>query len=306
VPAASLKEALSRFQGRHGLKATGVMDEKTAKAMNVPVEERIAQIETNLDRMRWIGDRLEEEHVRVNIPAFHLSVHEGDEVPLEMKVIVGTMENRTPILDSQIEYVVFSPFWNVPMSIASKELLPKIRKDPSYLRRHGMEIVRLSGGGYQLRQRPGASNALGLVKFIFPNPYAVYLHDTPADNLFDRLTRTLSHGCIRVEKPNALAAFLLKEQPEWTDERIEQAMHAHKERHIALKTKMPVHVLYWTAWADGAGKVQFRDDVYGYDEIHRQAVSPPVAAQLPGTNPPDVHVNEVGLGVVADTASFHR
>lgn len=289
----SLKEALSRFQSRHGLNPNGVLDKETIKAMNVPVEERIAQMETNLDRMRWIGHRLEDEHIRVNIPGFHLAVHEGDQVPLEMRVIVGTKDNRTPLLDSTIVNVVFSPYWNIPLSIATKEMLPQIRKDPSFLRNQEMEVVRISGGkvqtvdpdsidwnssggGYQLRQRPGASNALGLVKFLFPNPYNVYLHDTPSDNLFDRLTRTLSHGCVRIEKPTMLASYLLRGQPEWTDAKIDEAMHASKERYVALKTKVPIHLIYWTAWGDSDGKVQFRDDVYGYDEIHRQAVSPPL------------------------------
>jgi L,D-transpeptidase YcbB len=317
VPDADRKEAITRFQSRHGLEATGVLNEKTVRAMNVPVEERIAQIETNLDRMRWIGDRLEPQHIRVNIPGFHLSVHDGDQVPLEMRVIVGSTENRTPVLDGNIEYLVFSPYWNIPVSIATKELLPKIKKDPNFLRKEGMEIVRVSGkgaqpvdpsridwdsigDGYQIRQRPGASNALGLVKFIFPNPYNVYLHDTPADNLFDRLTRTLSHGCVRVEKPTALAAYLLKDQPEWTEEQIDAAMHAEKEKHVPLKTKMPIHLFYWTAWADSDGKVQFREDVYGYDKLHLGSVSSPIQAQLPGSNPSDVDVNKIGLGVVAD------
>jgi murein L,D-transpeptidase YcbB/YkuD len=212
-----------------------------------------------------------------------------------MRVIVGSKDNRTPLLDSKIENVVFSPYWNIPLSIATKEMLPQIKKDPNFLRKQEMEVVRVSGGEaqtvdpsridwdsigeeYQLRQRPGASNALGLVKFLFPNPYSVYLHDTPADNLFDRLTRTLSHGCVRVEKPTLVASYLLRDQPEWTEARIDEAMHAEKEKWVALKTKVPIHLIYWTSWADSEGKVQFRDDVYGYDEIHRQAVSPPPGA----------------------------
>jgi murein L,D-transpeptidase YcbB/YkuD len=305
------------------LETTGKLDAKTAAAMNVPVEDRIAQIEINMDRMRWIADRFEPQHVRVNIPAFHLSVHESDQIPLEMKVIVGSAENRTPVLDSQIEYLVFSPYWNIPLSIATKELLPKIRKDPNFLQKEQMEVVRVSGNSvktvdpsninwsaisdgsqYQLRQRPGASNALGLVKFIFPNRYSVYLHDTPGDNLFDRLTRTLSHGCVRIEKPTEFAAYLLKGQPDWTAERIEQAMHAAREKHVKLKIPVPVHLLYWTAWADADGTVHFRDDVYRYDQVQR-GLSAPIRAGLPAPNAPDVNVNEVGTGIVTNAAGLH-
>jgi murein L,D-transpeptidase YcbB/YkuD len=278
-------EGLRRFQTRHGLEPDGTLGAKTVSAMNVPIERRIEQIEMNMDRMRWIAGRLEPRHIRVNIPGFQLAVQEGDQVPLEMRVIVGSNEDPTPVLDAKIEYLVFSPYWNIPFSITTMELLPKIRTDPGYLRREQIEVVRISGNKvekvdpsrinwhkkpegfeYQLRQKPGAMNALGLVKFIFPNRYNVYLHDTPSDNLFDRLTRTLSHGCIRVERPADLAAYLLEDQPEWTAQRIEEAMHAEKEKRVQLKSPMPIHLVYWTSWADADGKVQFREDVYGYDQ----------------------------------------
>jgi murein L,D-transpeptidase YcbB/YkuD len=318
VSEAAVKEALRKFQTRHGLEASGVPDAKTIAALNIPVDQRIAQIEINMDRMRWIGERFEPHHIRVNIPEFHLSVHENEQVPLEMRVIVGSRENTTPILDGRMEYLVFSPYWNIPLSIATKELVPKIRKDPNFLRKEEMEVVRVSGdkvqtvdpskidwdaigegSEYQLRQRPGSQNALGLVKFIFPNRYNVYLHDTPGDNLFDRLTRTLSHGCIRVEKPSELAAYVLRDQPEWTFERIEEAMHAEKEKRVSLKTAIPVHLLYWTAWADADGTVNFREDVYGYDEIQRGLTS------SPATNASDIDVNKVRAGVVPDAAGLH-
>jgi murein L,D-transpeptidase YcbB/YkuD len=310
-------EAVSRFQSRHGLKPDGVLNEKTLAAMNVPIEQRIEQIEINLDRMRWMAANLEPHHIRVNIPAFHLSVHDGDKIPLEMRVIVGSGDNRTPILDDKIEYLVFSPYWNIPLSIASKELLPKIQKDANYLQKENIEVVRGSDDGvqvidprdidwknsdgteYQLRQKPGVSNSLGLVKFIFPNRHNVYLHDTPADNLFDRLTRTLSHGCVRLESPLALASYVLQDQPEWTAERIEKAMHEGKERRVSLKTPLPVHVHYWTAWTDVSGNAQFREDVYGYDKKHRELTA------LPASNSPNVNVNKVGSRVVPDTAGFH-
>jgi murein L,D-transpeptidase YcbB/YkuD len=275
--------------------------------------------------MRWSADSLEPHHIRVNIPAFHLSVHDGDKVPLEMRVIVGSGDNRTPILDDKIEYLVFSPYWNIPLSIASKELLPKIQKDANYLKKENIEVVRGSGDSvhvvdprdidwknsdgteYQLRQKPGVSNSLGLVKFIFPNRHNVYLHDTPADNLFDRLTRTLSHGCVRLESPVALAGYVLQDQPEWTAERIEKAMYEGKERRVSLKTPLPVHVHYWTAWTDASGNAQFREDVYGYDKKHREltAAAEPVNAALPAPDSPDIDVNKVGTRVVPNAAGLH-
>jgi murein L,D-transpeptidase YcbB/YkuD len=326
--AGELAEEVSQFQAQHGLEPDGILNEKTLAAMNVPVEQRIEQIEINMDRLRWKADILEPHHIRVNIPAFHLSVHDGDKIPLEMRVIVGTGDNRTPILDDKIEYLVFSPYWNIPLSIASKELLPKIQKDRNYLKKENIEVVRAAGDGvrvvdpsdidwknsdgteYQLRQKPGVSNSLGLVKFIFPNRHNVYLHDTPADNLFDRLTRTLSHGCVRVESPIALANYVLKDQPEWTPERIEKAMQAGKETRVSLKTPLPVHIHYWTAWTDAAGKAQFREDVYGHDEKHRELTSPArpaklVNAALPAPDSTDIDVNKVGTRVVPDAAGLH-
>jgi murein L,D-transpeptidase YcbB/YkuD len=323
IAAADVKAALKKFQARHGLEITGALNPKTIAAMNIPVDKRIDQIEINLDRMRWIGDRLEPLHLRVNIPGFEVSVHDGEQMPLKMRVIVGSKENPTPVLDGQMEYLVFSPYWNIPLSIATKEIVPKIRKDPNFLRKEEMEVIRVSGNsvqtvdpskidwdkveegsGYQLRQRPGSSNALGLVKFIFPNRYNVYLHDTPADNLFDRLTRTLSHGCVRVERPTDLATYVLRDQPEWTPQRIEEAMHSGKEKKVSLKKPLPVHLVYWTAWAEPNGTVQFRDDVYGYDDIHRGLVSAP--ARLPTANAANVDVNEIGTRIVPNAADPHR
>ena len=258
------------------------------QARNVSVQEQIEKIEINLDRIRWMPDDPGPRHILVNVPAFELTVHDGDQVPLRMRAIVGSIENRTPIFSREMQYVVFSPYWNIPLSIATKEFLPKIRQDTSYLSRQNIEVIRTSGRKaetidpseidwdevsdnfrYQLRQKPGASNSLGLVKFVFPNPYNVYLHDTPADNLFARLTRTLSHGCIRIERPRELAAYVLRDQPEWTPERIEAAMHSENEKHVTLKRRLPVHIVYWTASVDANGAIRFSDDVYGYDEKQR-------------------------------------
>jgi murein L,D-transpeptidase YcbB/YkuD len=316
-------DAMSRFQSRHGLQPHEMLDEKSVRAMNVSVEQRIEQIEINMDRMRWITHRLEPRHILVNIPGFQLSVHDGGQTALQMRAIVGSVENPTPVLDDEIEDVVFSPYWNIPLSIAMNEFRPKVKKDPDYLRRQEIEVVRgsgekaqvvesakvdwdkVEGSEYQLRQKPGTTNALGLVKFIFPNSYNVYLHDTPSDNLFDRLTRTLSHGCVRIERPTDLAAYVLQDQPEWTREKIEMAMHAGKEQHVPLKMKLPIHLVYWTAWADAEGKAQFREDVYGYDRKHRELVAPAVTAQLPAANPPGIHMDEVRTRVIPDSSGLH-
>jgi murein L,D-transpeptidase YcbB/YkuD len=319
----ALTEAVRHFQERHGLEADGRLGKKTIEALNVPVSQRIEQIEINMDRMRWIASRLESRHIRVNIPGFQLSVYDGDHSPLQMRAIVGSMENPTPILYGDLEYLVFSPYWNIPLSIATKEVLPQVQKNPAYLKRENMEVVRVKKekvevidpskidwnkesdlSGYQLRQKPGPTNALGLVKFIFPNPYNVYLHDTPSGNLFDRLTRTLSHGCVRVEHPADLALYLLQDQPEWTAELIEEAMHAEKEKRVPLKTHVPIYLIYWTAWTDKEGNLQFREDVYGYDHEHRELTAPKNA--LPAAHAPNVDVNKVGARIVTDSPSLHR
>ena len=285
-----LSEAVLRFETRHGLKPDGILNPQVIAIMNVPVEFRISQIEANLERLRWLPNDLGTRHVLVNIPAYELSVREGNQVPLKMKVVVGTNEHRTPLFSDMIESVVFSPYWNIPESIATKEMLPKIMKDPDYLMRQNIEVVKVGKTAtqvinpskinwneppgdfqYQLRQKPGERNSLGLVKFLFPNEFNVYLHDTPADNLFDKLTRNFSHGCVRVDKPAELAAYLLRDQPEWTAEKIEKAMHAETENHVALKSPVPVHIVYWTAWVDSTGVLQIRPDVYGYGYPARAA-----------------------------------
>lgn len=259
------------------------LQEYRAASFEEDTEERIRQIEINLDRWRWLPDDLGQPYIMVNIPSFELEVHDGQRVPVRMKVIVGSNENRTPIFSSAMKYIAFSPYWNIPDSIMTKETLPKIIKDPDYLARQNIEVIRVSGSrgevvdpetidwdnvrhsGIQLRQKPGARNSLGLVKFMFPNPFNVYLHDTPSDNLFDRLTRNLSHGCIRIERPEALASYVLRDQPQWTSEKIQAAMHARAERQVPLQESLPVHIVYFTAWVDSNGQVQFANDIYGYD-----------------------------------------
>jgi murein L,D-transpeptidase YcbB/YkuD len=242
------------------------------------------QIALNLERWRWMPDDLGSRYLIVNIPSFHLEAHEGNQTVLEMKVVVGKPDHRTPIFSEMMTTTVFSPYWNVPDSIVEGETAPAAARDPGFLKRNDIEILRLSKSGAKVvdpatvnwddpeelkalafRQKPGAKNALGHVKFLFPNQFDVYLHDTPADALFARQGRAFSHGCVRVEQPEALARWVLKGMPEWTAEKIVEAMHAGDEQHVKLNQQIPVHIVYFTAWADDEGMVSVVPDVYGYD-----------------------------------------
>ena len=255
------------------------------KAVTDPaMAESAEKIALNLERWRWMPDELGGRYIIVNIPSFHLEAHQGEQAVLPMKVVVGTNENKTPVFSDKMTTTVFSPYWNVPESIVEGETAPAAARDPNFLRRNNIEILRLTKSGatpvdpstvkwddpeelkaLAFRQKPGASNALGHVKFLFPNPYNVYLHDTPADALFARPGRAFSHGCVRVEHPEALAKWLLMDDPEWTDNRIVEAMEAGEEQQVKLKQEIPVHIVYFTAWADDAGAVRLVPDVYGYD-----------------------------------------
>jgi L,D-transpeptidase YcbB len=277
---ASLRAALKRFEQRHGLNADGLLDRETLRALNVPVEERIEQLTLNMERWRWLPESLGERHVLVNVPTYQLDVYENGHVALPMRVVAGKKDNPTPIFMDRMENVVFSPYWNVPPDIARKETIPAAMRDPGYLDRNDMELVKgrhvvdpwsvswsaVAAGNYTFRQRPGEKNALGHVKFLFPNQFDVYLHDTPAESLFARTERSFSHGCVRVEKPEELAEYVLRSQPEWTRERIQAAMHAGVEKWVTLKEPLPVYILYMTVWVDPDGAVQFREDIYGHDQ----------------------------------------
>ena len=223
-------------------------------------------------------------HIVVNIPAFRLDVWERDTVALSMRVVVGKKDTATPIFDDAMTHLVFSPYWNVPPTIAKGETLPSALRDPSFLQRTNMEVLDDKGqvvdpasidleraGDYRFRQRPGSGNALGLVKFMFPNEFNVYLHDTPADSLFARASRSFSHGCVRVEQPQALAEYLLKDRAEWTRETISEAMHAGEERTVKLRQPVPVYIGYWTVDVTPDGKAAFMPDVYGLDARQAEA-----------------------------------
>lgn len=276
--------AVKAFQEHHGLKPTGIVDARTVAALNVPIDRRMAQVALNLERWRWMPDDLGARHIRVNVPRFYVEAIEYGRPVLSIRAIVGKEGDETPIFSESMTHVVFSPYWNIPPAIAAGETLPAAERDPDYLERNNIEVVRVSGSetevidpadldwtdeetmkGVAFRQRPGSENALGFVKFMFPNPFNVYIHDTPADGLFRRLGRTLSHGCVRIEDPVGFATYVLRDQPRWTRKAILDAMHAGTEKHVRLSAPIPVHIVYFTAWADEKGGLHFRDDVYGFD-----------------------------------------
>ena len=272
-----LQDAVKRFQRRHGLADDGAVGAPTAAALNVPIGRRIQDIELNLERWRWLPRRLGDRYILVNIPEYRLEVREGDRVALEMRVVVGKQDTPTPVFNGDMTYLVFSPYWNVPPDIARGETLPSLLRDPGFLDRNNMEVLDRKGNvidasaidpsdpaSYRFRQRPGAQNSLGRVKFMFPNEHHVYLHDTPANSHFARASRSFSHGCVRVEGPEQLAAYLLRDQKEWTTDRIREAMAAGEERTVKLSSPVPVYLGYWTA-AVVDGQTQFRRDVYGID-----------------------------------------
>jgi len=274
-----LAEAVKQFQRRHGLTDDGAITPAVVAEMNVPLDERIQRIRLNLERWRWLPRNLGERYILVNIPEARLEVWDHGDVPITMRTVVGKQDTPTPIFNDVMTHVVFSPFWNVPPEIAEGETLPEVLKDPEFLTRQNMEVLDASGNPvdassidlsdptkYRFRQRPGTDNSLGLVKFMFPNQFDVYLHDTPANSLFARASRSFSHGCVRLEQPVALARYVLRDQHEWTEERIDEAMHSGEERHVKLKNPIPVYLGYWTARVSADGLVQFRKDIYGIDQ----------------------------------------
>lgn len=285
----ALVDALKRFQSRHGLAADGVLGRATWRALTVPMPERVRQIERSMERARWLPPQLETPPIIVNIPQFELFAFrttEDDEATLLiMDVIVGRSfpKYATPVFAADMRHVVLSPYWDVPRSILLEELLPKIRADHSWVARNGFEIVAgpadaspvvtvnaesvaaLAAGSLRLRQRPGPQNSLGLAKFMFPNRHNVYLHGTPAQSLFAQSRRDFSHGCIRVADPVALAEHVLRDQPEWTRERIEAAMRTGHPTRIPVRTPLRVFIVYATALVTERGEVLFFEDIYGHD-----------------------------------------
>jgi murein L,D-transpeptidase YcbB/YkuD len=282
---AGLIEAIKRFQKRHGLHPDGVIGQQTILNMNVPVEDRIRQIELNLERWRWLNRNWGKRYLIVNIADYSLEAIDDGKVTLEMRVIVGQTYRRTPVFSERLRYITLNPFWNVPKKIAVEDKLPIIKKDPGYLLKHHIHVysARDENGPeinpytidwsrlhadyfpYRLKQDPGARNALGRIKFLLPNKYAIYLHDSPQRELFRRTTRGYSSGCIRLEKPVDLAVEVLKNTPGWNQAKILSIIQSGVTTVIPVKEEIMVYLLYWTAWVDETGTIHFREDIYDRD-----------------------------------------
>jgi L,D-transpeptidase YcbB len=278
----ALVEAVKRFQASQGLDVDGVIGSTTIVAMNVPVQERINSIILAMERLRWMPEDLGQQYLIVNIAGFELRRINAGEVEERMAVVVGKPYHRTPVFSDRIRFLEFNPYWNVPPDIAVKEELPTLRSNAAGRAAQGFEAIRGDqvidvrsvdwasvGAGrfpYQLRQRPGTNNALGRVKFMFPNPHNVYLHDSPAHSLFGRSVRAFSHGCIRLSKPLELAEQVLRvgAVKGWTKERIDAVVASAKTTVVNLREPLPVHITYLTAWVDD-GVANFRQDIYGHD-----------------------------------------
>ena len=291
---AELAAAVARFQTRHGLGSDGIVGEKTFRQLNRPWSDRVAQIAVSLERWRWVPDDTEDRLVVVNVPSFWLrafdDIHRPEMSALDSRVVVGKTYSqfRTPIFNGVLQYMDFRPYWNIPGSLLRREIAPHL-DEPGYLDEHDYEIVREFGNNVQalpatgdniekvkkgqllLRQRPGPKNALGEVKFIFPNEHNVYLHSTPAKTLFAKSRRDFSHGCIRVADPVGLAEWLLSDQPDWDRQAIEEAMAKGAPTRVPVSQRTPVWILYITAFVDApSGNLYFWEDIYGLDEALAQ------------------------------------
>jgi len=280
-----LELAVKRLQRRHGLEVDGVVSPETEAAMAVTPEYRLRQVRANLERWRWITSDLGDRYILINIADFTLHVIEGESEVMSVPVVVGRPYRRTPDFSGRMTYLEINPHWNIPPRLAREDILPKVKADPDYLNAQGIRIFRDWGAGapeinpdsidwssvdaaglaYRFQQKPGPLNALGQIKFIFPNKFDVYLHDTPAKEHFKKAVRDFSSGCIRVARPLDLAGYLLKGDSAWDEAKLRQAIQSGATWTIPLKAPINVHVLYWTAWMDGDGRIHFRQDIYGRD-----------------------------------------
>jgi murein L,D-transpeptidase YcbB/YkuD len=279
---AELSDGVKSYQHRHGIGEDGRLTPQTIKSLNVPLTERVTQLQNSLERWRWLPDPYVNPRLLVNLPEFVLRGYTPEhKLDFTMKVVVGKVvgEHQTPVFTHMMKYLVFRPYWNVPVDIARKELVPHIVTNQGYLATKNFEVTnnkgvvltsytakQVSQGGVMVRERPGPKNSLGLVKFMFPNQYDIYLHSTPAVSLFDRTRRDFSHGCIRVQKPEDLAAWVLQGQGDWDLEKVQEAMNGGPDNHaVSLKTPLPIVIFYATALVEEDGHVHFFDDIYGYD-----------------------------------------
>ncbi len=297
IPAAAIYQeplvtALKRFQDRHGLLADGIIGRATFEELNVPLSRRVTQLKLALERWRWLPNNSGRQALVVNIPEFRLRAFDNQHVAFSMRAIVGqALEHQTPIFADEMEAIIFRPYWNVPPSIQREELVPILRRNPGYLAKHKMEVVnakdeivsipavdakvlgQLTSGGLRIRQQPGLANSLGLIKFVFPNQYGVYMHGTPQRELFYEDRRDFSHGCIRIEDPAALAGWVLRDRPEWTQKRILAAMGGKQPVSVRLTAPIPVLILYTTAVIEENGEVRFLRDIYGNDAALEKALA---------------------------------
>ena len=277
--------AITNFQNRHGLKADGILGEKTVRELNIPIAYRIQQLELNLERARHLPDISQGRHLIINIPDYNLYVVDSGQTIYKSRVVVGKKKDATPVLTSGLTELVLNPYWNVPFSIASKEIIPKMQQDPEYLVKNNMQLlgfinnqthvispeaidwstIDFSGTPLRIRQAPGSRNSLGRIKFIFPNAYSIYLHDTPSRSLFSRNHRAFSHGCVRVEDPFGLAKVLLPSQDAWSKDDLYYSVKHNKTKTVKLDNPTPIHIIYMTAWVDDQNVINFRPDIYKRD-----------------------------------------
>ena len=335
----ALENSVKKFQVRNGLKIDGVVGSSTLSVLNISVEDRIEQIKLNMERWRWLPQDLGERYIMVNTANFELDIIENGQSVTSTRAIVGRKKRPTPALSQKITYMELNPYWNIPHKIAIDDILPNIKEDPNYLKAKNIRVfenweddaneinsesidwdtVTKENFAYKLRQDPANSNALGHVKFIFPNEFSIYLHDTPTRELFNKTKRTFSSGCIRIEKPIELAAYLLTDNSNWTYEKLTIAVNSKKTRTIFLPDPMNIHILYWTAWVDKDGTVNFRDDIYGRDRqlniaLNKKLHTPEVRygqksetkvlsyQTLPESNPSIYDISKIGSWLVTNSS----
>ncbi|MEO6327364.1 MAG: L,D-transpeptidase family protein [Ginsengibacter sp.] len=261
----TLETSIRQYQQRFGYKPDGIITLSLLKDMNVTVAERLKQILINMNRMRWMPQEPDGKLILVNIPEFVLHFVDGKSKVFDMDVVVGKEGHNTMMFTGKLSQIVFSPYWNVPPSIVKNEIMPKMAGNPNYLSEQNMEVTGTEGDLPVVRQLPGEKNSLGKVKFLFPNSFDIYFHDTPAKSLFSKDKRAYSHGCIRLSDPLKMAEYLLKDDSEWTSEKIVEAMNSGNEKFVRVKDPVPVFITYYTAWVDENNQLNFRDDIYKRD-----------------------------------------
>jgi murein L,D-transpeptidase YcbB/YkuD len=282
TPGMKLFDGVARFQWRHGLNNDGVVGQETLAALNITAAKRVSQIEINLDRMRWIPREFPERYVFVNVPGFELRIYDLAKLVNTMRIVVGKKDWFTPtFLSSEINKIILNPYWFVPPNIAKQDIYPRLKKQPDYFKKFGIQAISDAKGDVQLRQNPGEQNLLGRIKFAFPNHSGAYLHDSPEKDLFDNVLLSFSHGCIRVEDAIGLAEWMLEKQG-WTEDRLKDAIDTQKTQTLLLSHPIPLYIVYFTAWIDGDGLLQFRDDIYGKDaELEKPVLYETMHSGLP-------------------------